>query len=71
MTAQDATVSSEAVPFSARLRDGTREDHERAESSPFITAYLAGRVPIERLRRAPGPAVVRLRRAGVVGARAA
>ena len=47
MTAQEPTVSSVAVPFSARLRDGTREDHERAESSPFITAYLAGRVPID------------------------
>ena len=46
MTAQDATVSSEAVPFSTRLRDETREDHERAEHSPFITAYLAGRLPM-------------------------
>jgi len=47
MTAQDATVSSVAVPFSARLRDETREDHERTESSPFVTAYLAGQVPID------------------------
>ncbi|MET0773754.1 MAG: biliverdin-producing heme oxygenase [Candidatus Limnocylindrales bacterium] len=47
MTAHDATVSSVAMPFSARLRDETREDHERAESSPFVTAYLAGRVPID------------------------
>ena len=46
MTAQDATVPSEAVPFSTRIRDETRPEHERAESSPFITAYLAGRLPI-------------------------
>ena len=56
MTAQDATVSNVAVPFSARLRDETREDHERTESSPFVTAYLAGRVPDRRLRGSPGPA---------------
>jgi heme oxygenase len=41
------TKPDASAAFSVRLRDGTREDHERAESSPFITAYLAGRVPRE------------------------
>ena len=30
--------------FSARIREATREDHERAEQSPFIGAFLDGRV---------------------------
>jgi heme oxygenase len=44
MTAQDASAP---IGFSTRLRDETREEHERAESSPFITAYLAGQVPVD------------------------
>lgn len=47
MMAQDAPATDPAAPFSARLRDETRDDHERAESSPFISAYLAGRVPVD------------------------
>jgi heme oxygenase len=47
MTAHDATVANEPMPFSARLRHETRVDHERAESSPFVSAYLAGRLPVE------------------------
>jgi heme oxygenase len=47
MTAHVETAPSAAVPFSARLREGTREEHERAERSPFIAAYLDGRVPLE------------------------
>ncbi len=47
MTAHEATAPTTAVPFSARLRDETRDDHERAESSPFIVAYMAGRVPVD------------------------
>lgn len=43
-----APPATDAVtPFSTRLRDSTREDHERAEGSPFMVAYLGGRVPIE------------------------
>jgi len=30
--------------LSARLRDATREEHERTESSPFVTALMAGRL---------------------------
>lgn len=30
--------------FSARIREATREDHERTEHSPFISAFLDGRV---------------------------
>lgn len=30
--------------FSARIREATREDHEQAERSPFIDAFLGGRV---------------------------
>jgi heme oxygenase len=47
MTAHAATVAHEPMPFSARLRHETRVDHERAENSPFISAYLAGRLPVE------------------------
>lgn len=46
--ARPATILAEpAAPFSARLRDGTRQDHERAEGSAFVTAYLAGGLPLE------------------------
>jgi heme oxygenase (biliverdin-producing, ferredoxin) len=31
-------------PFSARIREATRADHERTERSPFISAFLDGRV---------------------------
>ncbi|MCY7416900.1 MAG: biliverdin-producing heme oxygenase [Chloroflexi bacterium] len=34
-------------PFSARIREATRADHERTELSPFITAFLDGRVSRE------------------------
>src|ERR1044072_5535958 len=47
MTAHGAPEVVTSVPFSARLRDETREDHERAEGSPFVSAYLGGRVPLE------------------------
>jgi heme oxygenase len=47
MTAPAVTEASVAATFSARLRDETRDYHERAESSPFIVAYFAGRMPIE------------------------
>jgi heme oxygenase len=47
MTAPAAADPSVAATFSTRLRDETREDHERAESSPFIVAYLEGRIPVE------------------------
>jgi heme oxygenase len=47
MTAHEVTAPSAAVSFAVRLREGTREDHERAEHSAFIVAYLDGRVPIE------------------------
>ncbi len=47
MTAPAATDPSVAATFSAQLRDETREDHERAESSPFIVAYFEGRMPVE------------------------
>ncbi|MEU6645822.1 biliverdin-producing heme oxygenase [Saccharomonospora sp. NPDC046836] len=33
-----------ARPLSARLREATREEHEHAESAPFITALLAGQL---------------------------
>ncbi len=46
MTAPATTLVETNVPFSTRLRDETLEDHQRAERSPFITAYLAGRVPV-------------------------
>lgn len=48
MTAHEGSHAAGAtVPFSVRLRDESREDHERAEASPFITAYLDGRVPVQ------------------------
>jgi len=47
MMAHEATAPSEAVSFSARLRAETRDDHERAESSPFIVAYFDGHIPLE------------------------
>lgn len=34
----------EAQCLSARLRDATRDEHERTESSPFVTALLDGRL---------------------------
>lgn len=34
-------------PFSARIREATRADHERTERSPFIGAFLDGRVSRE------------------------
>lgn len=46
VTRQATTVADTARPFSARLREDTLEDHERAESAPFISAYLAGHVPL-------------------------
>lgn len=46
VTPQATAVADTARPFSARLREETRDDHERAEASPFITAYLAGRIPL-------------------------
>ena len=46
-TANEPTTVESDAPFSDRMRAETREDHERAESSPFITAYLAGRLPLE------------------------
>lgn len=36
-----------AEPFSARIREATRADHERTEQSPFIGAFLDGRVTRE------------------------
>lgn len=47
MTAHGPAIIEDGVPFSFRLRDQTREDHERAEASPFITAYMAGRIPLD------------------------
>lgn len=47
MTAPAATDPSVAPTFSAQLRDATREDHERAEGSPFIVAYFDGRLSVE------------------------
>lgn len=44
-THEAAAIEHQTPPLSARLRDDTRDDHEYAEASPFITAYLAGRVP--------------------------
>lgn len=46
ITAREATIVDATVPFSIRLREETREDHQQAERSPFITAYLAGQVPL-------------------------
>lgn len=46
-TANEPTIVEAAVPFSERMRAETRDDHEQAESSPFITAYLAGHLPLE------------------------
>jgi heme oxygenase len=48
IAARHATaVADTAPPFSARLRHGTRDDHERAEGSAFVTAYMAGELPLE------------------------
>ncbi len=32
-------------PFSTQIREATRDDHERAERSPFVSAFLGGQVP--------------------------
>lgn len=41
------TGSVAAAGFASQLREGTREEHERAESTPFVTALLAGEVPLD------------------------
>jgi heme oxygenase len=47
-SAREATIADASIePFSTQLREGTREEHERAESTGFVSAYLAGRVPLE------------------------
>lgn len=33
--------------FAAQLREGTRDEHERAERMPFVSALLAGEVPLD------------------------
>ncbi|MFN8518000.1 MAG: biliverdin-producing heme oxygenase [Chloroflexota bacterium] len=48
IAARPANAVAETQPtFSARLRAGTREDHEQAEGSAFVSAYLGGRVALE------------------------
>jgi heme oxygenase (biliverdin-producing, ferredoxin) len=39
-----ANVVGSDEPLSARLRNATREEHERTESSPFVAALLDGRL---------------------------
>ena len=36
-----------AAGFAAQLREGTRAEHQQAESTAFVTALLAGDVPLE------------------------
>lgn len=36
-----------STPLSTALREGSRVEHEAAEGSAFVTALLAGRVPVE------------------------
>jgi heme oxygenase len=40
-----------AVPFSAVLRDATRDQHRQAENSPFVRALLGGRLGVEAYAR--------------------
>ncbi len=48
IAARPATAVAETQPpFSARLRAGTRDDHEQAEGSAFVSAYLGGHVALE------------------------
>jgi heme oxygenase len=37
----------EALAFSVRVREETRDDHERAERASFVTELVAGRLPRE------------------------
>jgi heme oxygenase (biliverdin-producing, ferredoxin) len=39
-----ADVAVHSEPLSARLKDATREEHERTEASPFVTALLDGQL---------------------------
>ena len=43
-TAAPATGPALTIPLSAALRDGTREDHARAESTPFVEHLMSGRL---------------------------
>ncbi|MBB6627476.1 biliverdin-producing heme oxygenase [Nocardioides sp. KIGAM211] len=40
-----SSVPAATTPLSAALRDGTRAEHEDAESSGFVTDLVAGRAP--------------------------
>ena len=37
-------MNSRARPLSAAMKEGSAEEHARAEQSPFVTELLAGRV---------------------------
>jgi heme oxygenase len=44
MTVQDLTTDLLAGPLSVAMREGSRAEHERTESSSFVEALLAGEV---------------------------
>lgn len=43
----EPTGAIAAGGLAAQLRDGTRAEHERAESTPFVTRLLDGAVPLD------------------------